>query len=181
LIGPALFSAGSMLTPVVTPQTLVSGNSLKPQEIPACVCSSTGFTLPTSVAQRVRPPLSVLRIDVERSCSRTTIAGRRSSAKFWKPQFASSLGPLSGRGPPSRTSPPVPSGTPPPVPPAPGPPLPARPETPPVPACPVFGATTLALHAAASSAAAAAASSARRRDATSTDPLRASVQFMANP
>ena len=38
-----------------------------------------------------------------------TIAGRRSSAKFCRPQFASSVGPASGRGPASDTlNPPIP-------------------------------------------------------------------------
>ena len=98
MIGPALFSAGSMFTPAVTPHALPSGNSLKPQEIPACVCCSTGLTAFTAIAQRVTL-FMVFRIEVERSCSRTTIAGRRSSAKFCRPQFASSVGPPSCAGP----------------------------------------------------------------------------------
>jgi hypothetical protein len=89
----------------------------------------------------------VLRIDVDRSWSSTTIAGRRSSAKFCRPQFASSVGPVSARGPASDTlMPPMPSvELLPPLPPA---LVPAVPDpTPPVPACPPgFGAMTFALH-----------------------------------
>ena len=141
--------------------------------MPACVCCSTGLTPSTVVAQRVTPPLKVLRIDVERSCNSRTIAGRRSSAKFCRPQLASSVGPASLRPPSDTVMPPNPVGPPPAVPPLAPPAEPALPPAlPPAPAGPMAGATTLAQDTA-SKATMAEASSAGVRAAATTDSVTA--------